>query len=529
MSKIFPIIPIKSENIHNIVITSSENNNDINTEKKLSINTNLQISDLHKRKTNTPSPPPSPMVYITPPPPSPLFMEDNMHCIKINNLTETNNNQNNLQNSLQNSIILLDEMITNIKKTEKINLRYDRLNVHDYIYNYILFAYNFYNPIFTMYITIITYKQLTFINSIFKNIVVSYAIIYPLIAMLILLNEAYNIYCKKFIYYKMMDNGVIFKWKKEQLHKSFYFWWYILSLIFIIIGLNDSWNVIIIFINQTSNLCLYIYNSINIESTLITLNGFFENNIMLQTENIKKIIWIDENRLKENVFSMIEAKNIINNNINNEINLLLSSLKTEDDFTKTDDSKIILENFDKYKKLLNTKKIVEYYRILQKINIDMDIIGKINIERNHNNNQEYFCEYPYYKRNWVLTLINEIKQNNNIYWNHKCSNCNILKDSDYYLCLLCRSYLCDNCNTLNSNKSLKFCYNSPDMDHKTINIYNNVRSIKDNKIEYPWYYKLYYHYVMDNNQIISILDAIYYLSIVSILIIEIYGFYIIFN
>jgi hypothetical protein len=152
-------------------------------------------------------------------------------------------------------------------------------------------------------------------SSIFKNVVISYAIIYPLIAMLILLNEAYYIYCKKFIYYKLMDNGVIFKWKKEQLYKSFYFWWYIISLIFICIGINDSLNVILMFINQTSNLCIYIYNTINIDSTLITLNGFFENNVNIQMENIQKIVWIDEHKLKENVYSMIDAKHIIQKNI----------------------------------------------------------------------------------------------------------------------------------------------------------------------------------------------------------------------
>jgi hypothetical protein len=386
-------------------------------------------------------------------------IEDISKAIINEEKQKDDNNIINITNDM--NFKLLEENMDNIRNTTDINLRYDRFYVHDYIYNYILFAYNFYNPVFTMYITIISYKQMNQVNGIFKNIVISYAIIYPLIAMLILLNEAYYIYCKKFIYYKLMDNGVIFKWRKEYLYKSLYFWWYIVSLIFICIGISDSWNVILMFINQTSNLCIYIYNSINIESTLITLNGFFENNIHLQTENIKKIIWIDEDKLKENVYSIIEARDIIINKIDNEKNKLLSSFyKSEIE----DINILIMENFDNLQHLLNTEYIVKYYRILQKCYPDIDIIGKIKVKRNNNNISEYNCKFPFYKRKWVLTLLNEIKKNYNIYWNHKCSNCNLLYDSNYYLCLLCGEYLCEPCNNLNTSKSLKLCYSSTDMD-----------------------------------------------------------------
>jgi hypothetical protein len=513
----------------------------------------FECNNLRKRTTTTPSPPPSPYIYIKPPPPTPIEKNIIINITPKTSLSSRNSlefltNDNNIENIIdkdEKQIIknndyidikndmdfdLLQQNIDDIRNIPNINLRYDRINVHDYIYNYILFAYNFYNPIFTMYITIITYKQMNQFSSIFKNIVISYALIYPLIAMLILLNEAYYIYCKKFIYYKLMDNGVIFKWKKEYLYKSIYFWWYILSLIFICIGINDSWNVILMFINQTSNLCIYIYNSMNIESTLITLNGFFENNVNLQTENINNIIWIDEDKLKENVYSIIQAKNIINNNIDSEKKLLISSFIKNDD--EEDNNILIMENFDKYKHLLNTNIIKEYYQVLQKIYPDIDIIGKLKLKRTENNITEYYCQFPFYKRKWVLTLLNELKQNYNIYWNHKCINCDLLKESNYYLCLICNSYLCESCNNLNTTKSLKLCYTSIDMDHKTINIYNNKivkNKLVENKIEYPWYYKLYYHYTIDNIQIIYILDTIYYISIISILIIEFYGFYIIFT
>jgi hypothetical protein len=481
---------------------------------------------LRKRTNNTPSPPPSPTIHIKPPPPTPTYPINSykIECKdNINNDIDKNNNVIIDNNDFE----LLEKTITNIRNIPNINLRYDRLSVHDYIYNYILFAYNFYNPIFTMYITIISYKQMNKVSSMFKNIVISYAMIYPLVAMLILLNEAYYSYCKKFVYYKLMDSGVIFKWKKEYLYNSVYFWWYILSLIFIIIGMNDSWNVLLIFINQTSNLCIYIYNSINIKSTLITLNEFFENNINLQVENIKKIIWIDEEKIKENVYSIIEARNTLINNINNEMKILISSITTNNE---EDTNILIMENFDKYKKLLNTKSIIEYYKILQIIFPDINIIGKINMKRNNSiQNYEFNCYFPFYKRKWVLTLLNEMKNNYNINWNHKCINCKLLKESNYYLCLICNSYLCEDCDNLNTTKSLKLCYKSIDMDHKTINIYiNNNKFIKENKVEYPWYYKLYYHHTLENTEIIFILDIIYYISIISILIIEFYGFYIIY-
>lgn len=529
-------------------------------------------TSIRKRTMNTPSPPLTPVhvplspapapdpstsarltpeIYIIPPPPTPINEEKKI-IISISNdkereIDNDNDNDNDKERESQkeyNYIIVKDDIdcdelgqkISDIRNEPSINLRYDRLNVHDYIYNYILFAYNFYNPIFTMYITIITYKQQMNQSTIFKNIVISYAMIYPLIAMVILLNEAYYIYCKKFIYYKLMDNGAIFKWKKEYLHKSVYFWWYVLSLLFICIGINDSWNVVLMFINQTSNLCIYVYNTINIESTLITLNGFFENNINLQTENMKKIIWIDEDKLKENVYSIIEAKQILQRNMDNEVQLLLSSFMKKDN-EEEDVNILIMEDFDKYKHLLHTKTITEYYKVFEKCYPDIGIIGKMKIKRIKKDiiPVELSChtQFPFYKRKWVLTLLNEMKQNYNIYWNHKCINCDLLRETNYYLCLVCNLYLCEHCDVLNTKKCLKTCYTSlADMDHKTIKVYrnnNNKFISKENKPVYSWYYKLYYHYNLDNLQIINILDTIYYLSIISIFIIEFYGFYIIFS
>ena len=531
----------------------------INIPPRYSLKSNILIdtdtTSIRKRSTNTPSPPLSPQIHIKPPPPTPIptppvLQKDNEE--KKIKLIISNDNYTEMERETQNDckyIIVKDDMdchefgenISEIKNTPSINLRYDRLNVHDYIYNYILFAYNFYNPIFTMYITIITYKQqMNQSSSMFKNVVIAYAIIYPLIAMLILLNEAYYIYCKKFIYYKLMDNGVIFKWKKEYLHKSVYFWWYVLSLIFICIGINDSWNVILMFINQTSNLCIYVYDTINIETTLITLNGFFEKNINLQTENIKKITWIDEDKLKENVYSIIETKKVIQKNIDNEITLLMSSFMKKDKNNEEDEEDmniLIMDNFDKHKPYLNTNMICEYYKIFEKCYPDIDIIGKMKIKRViENKDAPYKChtQFPFYKRKWVLTLLNEMKQNYNMYWNHKCINCDLLREMNYYLCLVCGYYLCESCDALNTKKCLKTCYTSDsDMDHKTIQVYknnNNKFMNSDNKTaDYSWYYKLYYHYNMGNLQIISILDTIYYLSILSIFIIEFYGFYIIFS
>lgn len=555
---------------------------------RYSLNSTIIDTSVRKRTTNTPSPPPSPDIHIKPPPPTPspiinIYSKTNTNtnintiknkerrlsiniekdtdtCDTVTNNTVTNDKDtkdkdNDINVKInKNEIIIKEDMdfeilhdiLNNAKKLPSINLRYDRLNVHDYIYNYILFAYNFYNPIFTMYITIISYKQQmtntntnTNSSSIFKNVVISYAIIYPLIAMFILLNEAYYVYCKKFIYYKLMDNGVIFKWKKEELHKSIYFWWYILSLIFICIGINDSWNVVLMFINQTSNLCIYVYNTINIETTLITLNGFFEKNIILQTENIKKIIWIDENKVKENVYSIIEARHMIQKNIHNEVKLLISSFIKEDD---DDNNKILLENFDLYKNMLNTKTIVEYYKYFENCYADINAIGKINIKReketiDHDHHLQCNMQFPFYKRKWILTLLNELKHDYNMYWNHKCINCGMLREMNYYLCLVCDKYLCEECEILNTRKSLKTCYISDaDMDHKTIQVYQNNDNKKfirkdqsDQSQSQSWYYKLYYHYNMDNLHIISILDAIYYLSILSIFAIEFYGFYIIFS
>lgn len=485
------------------------------------------------RKRNTPSPR---SIFIHPPPPSPIYetnnyqtkiIEDILNKEKIDAKIEEDNYI--IVNDCDMSFNLLYETIEWIKTSPSINLRYDRLNAHDYVYNYIMFAYNFYNPVFTMYITIIIYKQMAEPNSLFKNIVVSYAIIYPLIAMVILLNEAYYIHCKKFIYYKLMDKGVIFKWKKEVIYKSLYFWWYILSLIFICIGINDNWNVILMFVNQTSNLCLYIYNTVNIDSTLITLNGFFEDNINMQIDNFKRIVWIDEPVLKENVYSMIESKVVIKRYIKNEIQKLLSSVMKSD---VKDTNILIMENFDKYNHLLNTKAIVEYHKIMQYCNPYLDIIGKIRIRRNANYTTGYYCEFPFYKRKWIVSLLNEIKKNYNTYWNEVCSNCNLLiLDVNYYLCLICESYLCENCNIINSSKMANLCYKSNDMNHKLIMVYtkNNTVSKIEGKRDYPWYYKLYYHHSLDHSEIIKILDSIYYISIVSIIIIEFYGFYIIFN
>ena len=225
---------------------------------------------------------------------------------------------------------------------------------------------------------------------------------------------------------------------------------------------------------------------------------------------------------------MIESKVIIKSHINNETKKIFSSVMKSD---VKDTNMLIMENFDKYKHLLNTKPIIEYYKLLQKCNPEMDIIGKIKLKRNDTYVTGYYCEFPFYKRKWVVSLLNEIKKDYNEYWNHTCSNCNLLVNADYYLCLVCESYLCDNCNIINSTKFAKLCYKSCDMEHKLIIVYTkNAANIKkEGKKSYPWYYKLYYHYSLDNKEIITVLDSIYYLSILSIIMIEFYGFYIIFN
>jgi hypothetical protein len=509
---------------------------------------------IRKRNTTTPSPPLTPQIHIIPPPPTPVPVSTVVYLPPLPSYNKAKHNNDNIDNNKHtntNHYItikddidtdIIEQVITDIKKSPTINLRYDRLQVHDYIYSYILFAYNFYSPIFTMYITIITYKQMNVFSSVFKNVVIMYAMIYPLIAMFILLHEAYYIYCKKFIYYKLMDNGVIFKWKKEYLYKSRYFWWYILSLIFICIGINDSWNVLLMFINQTSNLCIYIHSAINIESTLITLNGFFEDNIVLQTENIKKITWIDEDKLRDNVYGMIELRKIMDKKIDTEVRTLVSRLSAghadaDADADAAYDNICNMENFEKYKKYLNTRSIMEYYTVMEKCNLNIDIIGKIKINMDGEAQREETlvpCLKWFGVSSWSFTLLNELKRNHNMYWNHPCAYCNTLneRNMNYYLCIICRSYFCETCNDMNTNHSLKTCYMTMYMDHKTIHVYKPSAEIKNQKENntptYPLYYKLFYHHELDNTQIISILDTIYYLSILSIFMIEFYGFYIIF-
>jgi len=199
-----------------------------------------------------------------------------------------------------------------------------------------------------------------------------------------------------------------------------------------------------------------------------------------------------------------------------------------------------MENFDNHKQYLHTKMISDYYKIIEKCNPDIDIIGKMKIKRIKKEiiPVELSChtQFPFYKRKWILTLLSEMKQNYNMYWNHKCINCGLLREMNYYLCLVCDRYLCEECEVLNTRKLLKTCYTSEaDMDHKTIQVYHQNRenngfiSKEQGEQSQSCYYKMYYHYNMDNLQIISILDAIYYLSILSIFAIEFYGFYIIFS
>jgi hypothetical protein len=85
---------------------------------------------------------------------------------------------------------------------------------------------------------------------------------------------------------------------------------------------------------------------------------------------------------------------------------------------------LIMENFDKHKQYLHTKMISDYYKIIEKCNPDIDIIGKMKIKRIKKEiiPVELSChtQFPFYKRKWILTLLSEMKQNYNMYWNHKC-------------------------------------------------------------------------------------------------------------
>lgn len=519
-------------------------------------------------------------------------------------------------------------------------LKYKKSKVQTYIFDYIIFAYNFYNPIFTMYITLLTYQQTDYSKSSFKSFILLYSLVYPLVTMFTLLNTSYYLYSKIFLYYKFLDSGIIFKWDKYKIYHMFYFWWYIVSLVFVFTGLNNSWNTIVIFLNQTSNLFIYVYNSLNIESTLITINNFFEEDIKYQIKNINNIKWISEKRIENNINALLESRNIIKNKIDNLIMIIKNkkdfenncdkdrdkdkeenkennvvdntnkilcpkpkpkilikvndkdinfsqstppplpspspslSPKNTTDMTKveTSDSDSEDKNCDKdgkctqkNKEYKTSKKLIYYYDILNKTYSNYIIKYKDNkdnkdkeeyynclsmisaqpnirfkIKKNKEKNKSCFYEYCYYinyiymlikkklNKEWTLKLLNEI--NNTEGWNYPCifCSCNNINES-YFKCLNCNGIYCNNCKIQEKRYD---CYESDDRIHSFILIkdkkdINLVSTFDTNNI--PFFQQMSNISVLSNKHIIFYMDLIYYISILVILSVEIYGFYYIIN
>ena len=425
---------------------------------------------------------------------------------------------------------ILDNSYKNIKPIEQ---KYNKSEIHDYIFDYILFIYNFYNPIFTMYITILSYQQSN-INTnynILKSVTIYYALIYPLITMFILLQNSYNIFSKIFIYYKLLDNGTIFKWKKRTIYKLFYFWWYILSIVFISIALNDNWSTIVIFLNQTSNLLLYINDSLKKDRKLITLNHYFENNIKHQLTNMIGIKWMNEKSIELNIDGMILAREIINKKINDMINNLLKNIKNDKDESEDstlEENKKSNENENND----NNKEIILYYKILNMCYLDDIRLSNIKIKPLIENKEISCCEklYNYIlsfcKREWTSKLLDEFKKNNNRIWNIECNYCkNINIKKAYYQCIKCKNIMCNKC----KNKENRFdCYESKNRKHHLIVIKEETNEDIDDHFDtfnIPLCHQITDISVLNKNHVIYYLNIIYYMSIVSIILIEFYGFY----
>lgn len=513
-----------------------------------------------------------------------------------------------------------------------INLHYKKSKVHSYLFDYVLFAYNFYNPIFTMYIIILSYQQSEYRKDPYKTFVLIYSLVYPLITMFTILNTSYYIYSKIFLYYRFLDGGTIFKWNKYKIYKLFYFWWYLISLVFICAGLYDSWSTLVIFLNQTSNLFLYVYNVVNVESTLITINNFFEEDISTQLKNINKINWVNEKIINNNIDGLITIRTIIDKkitkmikNINKStyknklklnkdsppkqsplpspkatntnpnpnptsnpnsnsnpnttqlpnivspkpvnpiVNKLLLKInetiinypsprlspsperKQESKDSDSDDDVDI--NCKKEKvEIKDNEKLIEYYNILNKTyshfiklndNKEYNCISALLIQphirlkiKRQKNKDTSCCEYSYnyicdfLKRDWTYGVISDLRKIEG--WNFPCSFCsNSDINLSYFRCIDCLKIYCKKCKI---QDQLYDCYESEDRIHKFIMI-KKEENITINQsfdtFNIPICQQLSNISVLSNKHVIFYMDIIYYISMLTILAVEAYGFYMI--
>eukprot|EP00455_Lapot_gusevi_P028801 TRINITY_DN3086_c0_g1_i1.p1 TRINITY_DN3086_c0_g1~~TRINITY_DN3086_c0_g1_i1.p1 ORF type:complete len:264 (+),score=43.67 TRINITY_DN3086_c0_g1_i1:513-1304(+) len=156
-----------------------------------------------------------------------------------------------------------------------------------------------------MYLACLTSLSPDNIQTKFEAFCTGYAIFYPLISMMFLLTTSMELMLRKYLYYRLLDNGLLMDWKDRDWKRSYYSGFFVFSTVIVIIAAKNATATILIVILQTSLLVIFVMKLYDAESELVTFNKFFQSDYRRTLHLLnEKVLFVDESVVRRDVLAI---------------------------------------------------------------------------------------------------------------------------------------------------------------------------------------------------------------------------------
>eukprot|EP00455_Lapot_gusevi_P050779 TRINITY_DN7447_c0_g1_i1.p1 TRINITY_DN7447_c0_g1~~TRINITY_DN7447_c0_g1_i1.p1 ORF type:complete len:254 (-),score=13.99 TRINITY_DN7447_c0_g1_i1:54-815(-) len=134
----------------------------------------------------------------------------------------------------------------------------------------------------------------------------AYSIFYPMLSILFLLTTSLEIMIRKYVYYRLLDHGLIMDWKDRDWKRSYFLPFFGVAIIIFIVAAKGGFEIVSIFILQTALLLIFVKKLYDAEAELITVNKFFQsgyqNNLHILNQHVQ---FVDEKAIRNDALYIL--------------------------------------------------------------------------------------------------------------------------------------------------------------------------------------------------------------------------------